>query len=145
MAEKQKILVDTNVILDLLLARQPFAEGSREIFLKAVNGEIEIYVTSCSINTLVYFIEKNIGYKKTREIISSFLQIAKCIDITINDIQKAFNNMEITDTEDAIQMQGAIKAGMDFILTRDCNFLNIKTGDVPVLSPSDYLAKYNAS
>ncbi|NLC68271.1 MAG: type II toxin-antitoxin system VapC family toxin [Clostridiaceae bacterium] len=144
MAEKQKILVDTNVILDLLLARQPFAEGSREIFLKAVNGEIEIYVTSCSINTLVYFIEKNIGYKKTREIISSFLQIAKCIDITINDIQKAFNNMEITDTEDAIQMQGAIKAGMDFILTRDCNFLNIKTGDVPVLSPSDYLAKYNA-
>ncbi|NSW90116.1 MAG: type II toxin-antitoxin system VapC family toxin [Firmicutes bacterium] len=139
MVKKRKILVDTNIILDLLLARQPFAEEARDIFLKAANEEIEIYVTSCSINTLIYFMEKTIGYELTREIINNFLQIAKGIDITINDIQKAFNNTAITDTEDAIQMQGAIKAGMDLILTRDCNFLKIDTMDIPVLSPADYL------
>ena len=47
--------------------------------------------------------------------------------------------MAIIDTEDAIQMQGAIKAGMDLILTRDCGFLKIKEKDVPVLSPFEYL------
>ena len=48
MVKRKKILVDTNIILDLLLARQPFAEEARDIFLKAVNEEIEIYVTNCS-------------------------------------------------------------------------------------------------
>jgi len=137
--KRKKVLLDINIILDLLLAREPFAVVAREIFQKAINEEIEIYVTNCSINTLVYFIEKTVGHEATRQIINDFLQIAKGIDITINDIQKAFLNTDITDTEDAIQIQGAIKANIDFLLTRDKKFAKIKTTQVTVITPEDFL------
>jgi len=135
----EKILLDINIVMDLLLARQPFAIDAKVLFQKAIDEEIEVYVTSCSINTLVYFMEKTVGYATTRTVINNFLQIAKGIDITINDIQKAFINMSITDTEDAIQMQGAIKAGMNLILTRDDDFIKVQDQKISVMSPKDYL------
>jgi predicted nucleic acid-binding protein len=124
--------------MDLLLARKPFAKDARMLFQMAIDEEIEIYITSCSINTLVYYMEKAIGYAATRRIINNFLQIAKGIDITINDIQKAFGNLAITDTEDAIQMQGAVKACMDMILTRDTDFISVQDQKVLVMSPETY-------
>lgn len=136
-----KILLDINVVLDLLLARQPFAMEAKKLMQKAIRDEIEVYVASSSINTLVYFMEKTIGYVKTRWIITNFLQIAKGIDITMSDIQKAFANTAITDTEDAILMQGAIKGDTDLILTRDHNFCQIKDQKVPVTTPSEYLGR----
>lgn len=137
--QKKRILLDINIIMDLLMARKPFAKDARTLFQMAIDGEIEIYITSCSINTLVYYIEKAIGYAATRRIINNFLQIAKGIDITINDIQKAFGNLAITDTEDAIQMQGAVKACMDIILTRDTDFISVQDQKIPVMSPETYL------
>lgn len=139
----KRILLDINIIMDLLLAREPFAEDAKALFQMAIDEKIEIYITSCSINTLVYYIEKTIGYAVTRKIIISFLQIAKGIDITMNDIQKAFANLAVTDTEDAIQMQGAIKANMDLILTRDTNFIKVKDQKIPVMSTEMYLKMQN--
>lgn len=139
----KRILLDINIIMDLLLAREPFAEDAKALFQMAIDEKIEIYITSCSINTLVYYIEKTIGYAATRKIIISFLQIAKCIDITMNDIQKAFANLAVTDTEDVIQMQGAIKANMDLILTRDTNFIKVKDQKIPVMSTEMYLKIQN--
>ena len=137
--QTKRILLDINIIMDLLLARNPFAKDAKALFQMAINGEIEIYITSCSINTLVYYMEKAIGYAATRRIIINFLQIVKGIDITINDIEKAFGNLGITDTEDAIQMQGAVKAGMDMILTRDADFICVQDQKIPVMSPEMYL------
>ena len=137
--QAKRILLDVNIIMDLLLARKPFAEDAKALFQRAIDGEIEIYITSCSINTLVYYIEKTIGFIETRKIISNFLQIAKGIDITMNDIQKAFANLAVTDTEDAIQMQGAVKADMDLILTRDASFIKVKGQKVAIMSMEAYL------
>jgi predicted nucleic acid-binding protein len=78
---------------------------------------------------------------KTRGIITNFLQIAKGIDIGMSDIQKAFTNLAITDTEDAILMQGAIKGDMDLILTRDNAFSQIEGQKVRVTTPSEYLGR----
>ena len=139
----KRILLDVNIIMDLLLAREPFAEDAKSLFQMAIDEEIEIYITSCSINTLVCYIEKTIGYAQTRKIIISFLQIAKGIDITMNDIQKAFANLAVTDTEDAIQMQGAIKANMDLILTRDTSFIKVKNQKIPVMSTEMYFKMQN--
>ena len=138
----KRILLDINIVMDLLLARMPFAAEAKVLFQKAIDDEIEVYVTSCSLITLVYFMEKTIGYVTTRAIISNFLQIAKSIDITTADIQKAFNSMVITDTEDAIQMQGAIKAEIEFILTRDKDFIKVQGLKIPIISPTDYLKKF---
>jgi predicted nucleic acid-binding protein len=136
-----KIMLDIDVVLDLLLARQPFAVEAKKLMQKAIRDEIEVYVTTSSINTLVYIMEKTIGFVKTRGIITNFLQIAKGIDIGMSDIQKAFTNLAITDTEDAILMQGAIKGDMDLILTRDNAFSQIEGQKVRVTTPSEYLGR----
>jgi predicted nucleic acid-binding protein len=135
----EKVLLDINIVMDLLLARQPFAVEAKLLFQKAIEGEIDVYVTNCSIITLIYFMEKTVGYTTTRTIINNFLQIARGIDVTINDMQKAFNNTSITDTEDAIQMQGAVKAGIDMILTRDHDFIKVQGQKIRIMSPAEYL------
>ncbi len=126
--------------MDLLLARQPFAEEAKKIFQKAIEDEIEVYITSCSIVTIVYFIERTTGHIKTRENLRNFLQICKTIDVKKTDILKAFSLNDITDTEDAIQMQSAIKYGMNYILTRDKKFSAASNTKVLVISPSKYLS-----
>ncbi len=137
---KEKILLDINIVMDLLLARQPFAEEAKKIFQKAIEDEIEVYITNCSIVTIIYFMEKTAGHIKTRETLRNFLQICKTIDIKTTDILKAFSLNHITDTEDAIQMQAAIKYGMDYIITRDKKFSAVSNLKVPVISPLKYLS-----
>ena len=57
-------LFDTDVVLDLLLDRKPFAEAAALLFSKAEEGEIQGYVSATTITTIYYLASKTIGTKK---------------------------------------------------------------------------------
>ncbi|HFD14569.1 MAG TPA: PIN domain-containing protein, partial [Epsilonproteobacteria bacterium] len=65
-----KILLDTNVVLDLLLAREPFVTYAREIFVLIENAEIEGYLCANSVTTLHYLIGREKNKEEADEIIS---------------------------------------------------------------------------
>ena len=68
-----KILLDTNVVLDLLLAREPFVDLAREIFILIENKEIEGYLCATSVTTLHYLIGRETNKKEANQIIEKLL------------------------------------------------------------------------
>ena len=133
-----KVLIDTNIILDILLAREPFVRDSVEILRLAEEKKIEGFVTANTIVDIIYITKKYISDKNVRE--STVKTIVNILDITganKSDILKAFD-MEFADYEDALQTQCAMKIKADYIITRDLN--DFLMSPVKALTPTQFLS-----
>ena len=73
-----KVLFDTNIILDVLLDRKPFAEFSSGLVSFAENNEIEGYLCATTITTIDYLVAKTHGRKKAKATINKLLNIFHC-------------------------------------------------------------------
>jgi predicted nucleic acid-binding protein len=122
-----KALLDTNIILDIALERQPFFTNSEAVLGFAEQGQIESYISASTISDLYYVIRKQKGrdlaIEFLREIVS-FCQIAM-VDKTIITMALTTN---FKDFEDAIQYSTAILNHLDAIITRNSQ-------DFPVVTP----------
>lgn len=72
-----KILFDTNIILDVFLARQPFLEYSAKLFAHVEQGKLEGVLGATTITTLYYLISKQLGKKQTKAVIEKLLNLFK--------------------------------------------------------------------
>ena len=61
----KKVLIDTNIILDIVLQRHPFFEDARQIFAKIDTGEIKGFITASSVTDIYYMSRKSCGREKT--------------------------------------------------------------------------------
>ena len=132
-----KILIDTNIVLDMLLEREPFANDSAKIFELAENEKVEAFLTANSITDIVYILRKNYGKEQIRDAIFELMKFIKIVSITSSDISKAFNYL-FTDYEDALQTQCAIKIKADYIVTR--NTKDFKSEFAQAITPSELIA-----
>lgn len=132
-----KILLDTNVVLDLLLAREPFVSPAREIFVLVENGEIEGYLCANSITTLHYLTGRAKSKEEADEIISELLSLFEVAMVDKKVLLDATINNGI-DYEDSVVYTSAFYSNMEIVLTRDKRgFKNAKTS---ILSPQEFLA-----
>ena len=135
----KKVFVDTNVLLDILLERNPWANDAAVLFSMADRKEIELLCCSLSFSTAIYLMQR---FKYTREEIVSKLSIVKsiCTVTTVNEavidrmLQSDFN-----DLEDAIQYYSALAFGAEAIVTR--NIKDFTASKIPVVSPHDFCIK----
>ena len=129
-----KVFVDTDVIIDFLIDRQPHAIWSSKIFNLADQGEVELYTSSLIINNIHYITRRIIGTNKSKEIILALLDL---LEVSKSDILNALKS-EIKDFEDAIQHSVAIKnSGINSIITR--NTKDYKHSKISVFSPEAIL------
>ena len=129
-----KVFVDTDVIIDFLIDRQPHAIWSSKIFNLADQGEVELYTSSLIINNIHYITRRIIGTNKSKEIILALLDL---LEVSKSDILNALKS-EIKDFEDAIQHSVAIKnSGINSIITR--NTKDYKHSKISVFSPEAFL------
>ncbi len=77
-----KILFDTNIILDIFLARQPFIKNAAELFAKVEQGELVGILGATTITTLYYLISKQLGKKQTKQVIEKLINLLK-LDLSI--------------------------------------------------------------
>jgi predicted nucleic acid-binding protein len=112
-----KILIDTNIILDVLLGREPFVEKSVRVFEYAEKGRVEAFITSNSVADIVYILRKAYSIEAIRDKLLIMFGFIKIISVTANDIINALK-MDVPDFEDAIIMQCAKQSNLDLILTR---------------------------
>ena len=132
-----KILIDTNIVLDMLLEREPFASDSSKVFELVENEKAEAFLTANSVTDIVYILRKNYKKEQIRDAILELMKFIKIASITSNDISKAFNYL-FTDYEDALQTQCAIKIKADYIITRNVkDFIN---GPVKAILPGEFIA-----
>lgn len=133
-----KILVDTNVILDVLLNREPFAQNSSAVLKLCETPSFQGYITATTITDIYYILCKNIADKSTLyNALEKLLSIVEICDVTKHNIFNALKLRE-SDFEDAIQSDCAKSIGVDYIVTR--NTEDFKNSKVKGITPSDYLS-----
>ncbi len=134
-----KVLIDTNIILDLLAKRDPFHGDSEKIFSLADLGETELVVSSLSIVNTHYILNDVMKLKNSRTVISKFKVLVKSFDLNDKIIELALHDKNFKDFEDGIQYYTAIEAQCNIIVTR--NLKDFRKSSIPVLSPKEYLTK----
>ena len=131
------VLVDTNVILDVLMKREPFAKDAREILIKCAMGEIKGYLATHSIPNLFYILRKNFTEKERRSLIISLCDIFLISDLNTEKILSAAENDDFSDFEDCLQEECAVEVMADYIVTR--NPADFTKSRVKTIQPAELL------
>ncbi|WP_457597543.1 type II toxin-antitoxin system VapC family toxin [Hydrogenimonas sp.] len=131
-----KILLDTNVVLDLLLDREPIAGSAREIFVRIEKGEWRGYLGATTITTMHYLVAKAVGRKRADEVVADLLRLFAIVPVD-RDVLLAAIQSNGSDFEESVLYTGALFEGLDMIVTRDKRgFANAK---VAVVTPEELL------
>jgi len=130
----QKVFLDTNVIIDLMIEREPFAEEAKEIFATKDDYNYDIIVSALTIANLAYVIDRL--NKKPHEIIAALLPLVSIVDLSASTIAETIVSV-FKDFEDGLQHFSALAAKADVIVTR--NEKDFKHSLIPVMSPREFL------
>ncbi len=131
-----RVLLDTDVNLDLVLQRQPFFVEAKEIFVRLTNGDFEAYICDITILNISYITRKELSDIQIRQAIAKLLQLVKISKVDTAILQKALTS-PISDYEDAVQHESAIAENLDAIVTR--NAKDFANATVKVYSPNEFL------
>lgn len=113
-----KVLVDTNVILDVLCNRKEFVEDSLRVFQCCEAQRITGYISALSIPNIVYIMRKELDQEKIREILHTLTMVFSVVELREGDLLKAAK-LPFDDYEDAIQSVCAARVRADYIVTRN--------------------------
>ena len=131
-----RILVDTNVVLDLLGKRESFLEEAQELFTMGDKGEVKLFVSALTFANTYYILSQQLKIESTRKILRQFKVLVEVVPVDDKVIELALDS-EFKDFEDAIQYYSAIENGVRIIITR--NQKDFKHSKIPVLSAKEYI------
>ena len=137
-----RVLFDTNIILDVLLDRQPWAAEGRRLWTAARDGQFEAFVTASSLTDLFYLSRRHSGRERAWDVVRSCLDDLYVIGVSIIELRSALNRPGI-DFEDNLQIACAESAVLDFIITRD--HAGLVSGTIPVLTTAEFLSRITTS
>ena len=134
-----KIFLDTDVALDHLADRQPFAEYAHRLLALAETGELTVCVSSLSFSNLYYLLRKLKGHEAALVLLGKLKSLVRISAVGETEIESALAS-SFKDFEDAIQHFAAkAEGGVSAIVTR--NKADYAASEIPVLSPDEFLAK----
>jgi predicted nucleic acid-binding protein len=132
-----RVLIDTNIVLDFLLQREPFFQDPELLFQAIDAGQLIGYVTATTLTDIFYISRKHTrSIEQARQAVSETLTAMVICPIDRAVLESAFNS-GLFDFEDAVQIFGAVAQGLDAILTRDNK--GFLSSPIPVLSIQELL------
>ena len=135
-----KAYVDTNVLVDLVLARKDFLSSAQRVFTLGYAREVSLVISSLSfVNTM--FLAKRYGFQKEDvasrlHAIASFVKVADLRGRSVVELLYS----DWSDYEDATQYRCAKESNVDCIVTR--NKKDFKLSDIEVLTPDEFCNKF---
>lgn len=114
----RRILVDTNVVLDVLLDRQPSAEASAAVWRAIETGAAQGLLAAHAVTTVHYLVRKELGTPQATRIIAKILTVFEVAAVDGSVVREALE-LPFSDFEDAVTASAARSAGCDFMVTRD--------------------------
>ena len=133
-----RVLFDTDVVLDVVLAREPFAQASTQLFKLHEQGKIDAYIAAITPINVFYITRKFKGGQTARQAVELLLSSLAICPLSHDVLDEAYQ-LPFADYEDAVQHASATASGLDTIVTRDTN--DYKNATLPVFSPTDFLVK----
>jgi predicted nucleic acid-binding protein len=131
-----KVLLDTNIVLDIALERLPFAEDSSRILEIAEEKKVHLYITASVATDIFYILRKQKGRETALDFLRDLLQLVDVCSVDKNVLLQALNNPR-PDFEDAVQIHAALAEKIDTIITRDQE--GYAKSSLTVKSPEDFL------
>ena len=129
-----KILFDTDVVLDVLLDRTPFAEAGLLLFDRVEQKAIQGYLCATTITNIYYIarprVGKSVALNRIRELLGIF-EIA-LVNRSVLEIAVEGN---FSDFEDGVLYESARRVGAEFIVTRNAS--DFENAEIPIYSPDD--------
>ncbi|WP_373091618.1 PIN domain-containing protein [Blautia obeum] len=135
--KSMRVLIDTNVILDVLLKRSPFYEAAIEVLKLSVREDIQEFVSASAITDIYYIAYKNMRDKAVvRELLKKLLLIVSVAGVSEEEIQKALE-LGWKDFEDSVQYSVALLNEMNGLITR--NVKDYSSSEIQVWEPNQFL------
>ena len=132
-----KVLVDTNVVLDVLLDRQPFVNAAAGIFGLIEQSELQGVLCATTITTIDYLLTQSLPRPVTRQTLRKLLELFEIAPVTRVVLEEALKS-KILDFEDAVLDQAGRLVGADLIVTR--NQKDFRHASLKVFGPDELLA-----
>ena len=129
-----KILLDTNIVLDVLMDRLPHSEAATELFSRVEDGTVIGYLCGTTITTVFYLAAKTVGTVRAQDEIRKLLQLFEVAPVNRAVLESALI-LDFTDFEDAVIHEAACHVGADAIVTR--NQKDFKKSRLPVHSAEE--------
>jgi predicted nucleic acid-binding protein len=114
----KRVLVDVNVVLDVLLDREPHAAASSAVWAAIETGVAEGFLAAHAVTTIHYLVRKEQGTAKARRTLAAILRVFGVATVDQTVIQDALN-LPGSDFEDSVAASAARLAGCELIITRD--------------------------
>ena len=131
-----KTLVDTNVILDVLLDREPFSTDASLLMSKVEQSEIIGFICATTVTTIHYLVTKALGHEAASNHIKSLLALFVVAPVNRVVLENAAAS-KFSDFEDAVLHEAACHAGAKYIVTR--NIADFKKSTLSVFEPKGFL------
>lgn len=131
-----RVLFDTDVILDLLLDRAPFADPAAEIWQANADGRLEGFVSAITPVNIFYIARRLKDRQIAFQIVTEVLAALSVCPLDQQALQAALT-LPFTDYEDAVQHVFATGSQLDAIVTR--NAKDFAGATLPILSPTELL------
>jgi predicted nucleic acid-binding protein len=131
-----RILLDTDVVLDLLLKREPYDKEAEKLFLLGADNSVELYVNSITPINVFYIGRKLKGREAASDAVQRLLALVQVAVVDSFVLSDAFS-FGLTDFEDAVQCSAAISEGLDAVVTR--NLEDYTGAPIQVLAPGELL------
>ena len=136
-----RVLVDTNVVLDVLLCRRPFAEAAARIFALVEESRIEGFLCATTVTTVDYLLGQSLASDEARAALQRLLDLFEVSPVNRPVLEQALRS-EISDFEDAVTEQSARLVSADVIITR--NLADFQKSSVTVFDPPELLSTIEA-
>ena len=134
------ILIDTNVVLDHALEREPFWEAAERV-LTLDETQVTLQITASAVTDIYYIMGRLVGDAATRGYLANAFDMFDILDVTGADCRTALM-LPMKDFEDALQAICARKAKCSYIITRDEQ--HYEGAPVPAVTPEKFLEEWSA-
>ena len=134
-------MCDTNIIIDILLEREPFVDDSYKVLSLCEEHKVNGFISASSITEIYYLVRK---YTHSTELaynaVGKVLEIVKICSVTNDDVLTAFQR-KAKDFEDCLVATCAKSIHCDYIVTR--NKKDFEEFDIPLLTPTEFLEQFS--
>ncbi len=134
-----KIIIDTNVLIDYILKREPYTESAEKILFLCKNRKIDGCIAAHSVMNMFYILRKEMTVNEIRLFIVSLSKVTDIIGVDKPKIFRAIVNENFKDFEDCVQMECAKEFCADYIVTR--NIKDFQNSVIKPILPDEFLMR----
>jgi len=133
------VLIDTDVILDIALKRDPFYKDSVKLINLVENNKILGFVAWHTLSNFYYMTAIGSGNEKAKQFINDLLEFVNVAETNTENAKRAIQ-LKVPDFEDALQITAALACDAHFIISR--NVKHYKNSPITALTPESFLKKH---